>query len=223
MGFSLGGVGRVLKRTARSTIGKAATAVGRAALNTATGGLSEKALSVGKSIGAKVQGNRLAKRQGKAVTAALMKLEKAPAPGYVQTPSGRSESGWVTEALSGELSDGRSTPSPKRKRGSSASKKATKRSASSTAGSKRSSPPKRKTPAKKKIPPSDAVRESKKVARKQEADRKRSNPIRKLSKAAQEKFAKKAEQLAAKGAKWSKMSDAAKKEAGGWRKFAFGG
>lgn len=75
-------LGNAAKRLARNKI-----LLG--ALNTATGGTSGKVLSVGKSIGAKIHGNRLMKRQQKAVAHAVEKLSKIPRPDFVNTPGDR--------------------------------------------------------------------------------------------------------------------------------------
>lgn len=218
---------KVLKRAARNVVLKAATTVGRSMLSGATGGLSEKAISVGKSIGAKVHGNRLAKKQGKAVSAALKKLENAPAPGLqdntrVMRPGTAGSMGrpdWISQATSGVL-ESSVQPSGRRKRRKRGS--AGTDSGTSTGGV--TAPVKRKTPARKTVGPSDAVKASKKAAAEsKKAEKARAKGPRKaMSAATKKKFQNNADKIAAKGDKWRTMTPAEQKKAGGWRKFAFG-
>jgi hypothetical protein len=83
-------IARGAKRLARSAVVKGALRAGAAA---ATGGQSEavirlgqRALTIGKQIGAKQKAGRLAKEQGLALNAAIDKLDKMPKPDVKSAP-----------------------------------------------------------------------------------------------------------------------------------------
>lgn len=76
-----------LKRLARNRV---LTGALRAGAAIATGGLSERALAVGKQIGAKISGGRLHKAQSKADAAAIARLT----PPAVRDPIDRQGEGW---------------------------------------------------------------------------------------------------------------------------------
>lgn len=196
MGLSLKGIGKALKRVARSKIVQGG-------LSVATGGLSDKVLSVGKALGATIQGNKMLKKQQKSVAAATEKLRAMPAPGVVGTATGSTGDGtaWINQKTAGS---GAKAAKRSLSKGSTKGKKG--------ASSSRSKKPKRT---------SSAERTSAKPAKKKKSSGGGRTPP-KQSEATQKKFAANAELTRKKSAQWKKMSDAEKKAAGGWKAFAFG-
>jgi len=123
-----------LKRLARSKIVRGA--IGTVVGSVPGGAAAMKLLSAGKQLGATVQANRLAKRQGRATAAAVTRLANIKRPGIMQTPSERRATDWIKEATNPDLQTARVTD-PRR---SGAPSKSTRKRAKSP----NSSRPKRK-------------------------------------------------------------------------------
>jgi hypothetical protein len=100
-----------IKRVARSKVVRlAAGAVRTAAKATPMGALADRVLVAGKQLGATVRANQLAKRQGRATTAALTALANTKRPSIVQTSSGKDNPLWIKQATSPDLQPAQAMP-----------------------------------------------------------------------------------------------------------------
>lgn len=203
MGLSFKSIGKALKRVARSK-------VVQGGLSVATGGLSDKVLSVGKALGAAVTGNKMLKKQQKAVTAATEKLRNLPAPGVVGMATGSTGDGtsWINAKTAG--SSRKKAPKAAKAAKVKKLRRMTKKEADENT----------RADAAYGNPFAIAALKKKKAGKKKRGGGGRKPPQQ--TEATKKKFAANADAMKKKAAAWKKMSDAQKKAAGGWKTFAFG-